>query len=1261
MVCKSLSLIAVLCAAHLMSGQVDTAAPSVTSIPTIVKFSGTIRGLDGNSLAVPRTLTFSLYETQNASVAVWTETESVLLDSQGHYDAYLGSNSVEGGIPIQLFTSAQTQWIGVTPNDGIEGPRVPITTVPYAFRAEEADKFGGKGPNEFVTVQQLAALLGKNSNSLFVTSPAASSLGSLNAGQPVAFIPGLDADLLRGLPDTAFAKLNSENTFQGLQYLAGGIRLPATVAEPGRSNFLDSSPIDFISSILQPSTGTFTEQTFRWISQPALSGSGGPTARLALFFAQNLSTPTPTGLSINSDGTINFAPGQVLPPSAVAQAISAIQNGTGTGTGASGGYGPPIVNTEGYSWSETPASANIKAGPNTIKLSPCPKGLNGTDLWHYLYISKTGTPEAVLITGGSCVSRATSGTIQFIAKYNHAAGYLIGSATDGIQEAIIDAVLSSSGGQIARNVQIDPGAHVFHARLSVRATAITISDSAGSIVCAMQDTCIFLGDPANSNLFQKIVVSGLQIVAGIPSGTWPALEDNANASEISELSTSTSPITGASFGFLIQVDNDQAAQITGATTIGNWSRCDMSFCSTAIVGPGGANNSGVLWVQNSNLSLNCAANGIDNQNGNTLRVTNTIVQAYPQFGIRARATYSDNPSVQLDTVYEEIGNCLNPLGTGMAGLIVEGGYANGNAIVGPAGQLPVFASTGTIQDTYSIVVHSSIMGTSPVYSAGLANTAGVGNIPVVWNQIGNTGVVTYDLLRTTGPTGATAAPFGTGAFAIATGIPATSCANKVCSFTDNAASQPSSYTVATNTPYWPSQKMWPGSIILTQAFDFENTGGGVPTSYSTNNLNVGAGIVNSAGSYAPSVSAGVCNISGPPSSIWIQCAEGNASSPGLTATVLQLSGPLITPSGLKGRMIFEMPVNSNVFATHVVTLGDSNPAKTLATPSGRPSWDPNDTYIGYDQPANPAVSNIQLSFGAPVAISNYIGNDGDNVSWGERLTKSGKTFQVPVAANNGITVTGNLNLNGSCLGGGCGPFSASGTQVADPFIRPNGGLGPNWTTTDGIWSILNDQATWILTNDSWAMSAYVGSGLTFNANQDAVVRVFPTNASNGMGPGVRMSNSGETGYVCIGNLQVSYLLKMTNGSPVAIGSPSTGPGFSPGDVIRLQVSATSLACNQNGVTIITGTDSSITSGYPGLVGENAPAGSAMDQFVGGDLAYTSDSQLTQNGATWHSGPGAPTIACNTGDFDTNTTASSASTALYVCFNGTWFGVSTSAN
>jgi hypothetical protein len=508
-----------------------------------------------------------------------------------------------------------------------------------------------------------------------------------------------------------------------------------------------------------------------------------------------------------------------------------------------------------------------------------------------------------------------------------------------------------------------------------------------------------MGDPANSNSFNQIVLNGLRTTAEIPGGTWPAVEDNANGSIINDLAPATSSVSGASFGSLVQIDNDQAAQITGLNTnLAAWSRCDTSFCSTAIVGPGSRGDSGVLWVKNSNLSLNCTANGIDNQNGNTLHVSDTIVQAYPQFGIRSRTTYSDVPTVQWDSVYEEIGNCTNPLGTGMAGLIVENGYANVSASVGPAGRLPTFANTGTVQYNYSIVVHSSVMGTSPPYLAGLANTSGAGAIPVIWNQVGNTGIVTYDVLRTTG-LGA-AAPFGTGPFAVAMGMPATGCVNKICSFVDDASSQPSSYTVSNDAAYWPALKMWPGMTILTGAYDYQNMGGGTPTLYFTDVLNGSAiaGIVNSAGALEPSVFAQVCNSPGAMSSVWTQCVGGNAVSndnPAIVGTVLQLSANGGSPGGLKGRLIFEEDPISSTQATHVITLSDSNPTKTMATPNNRPSWDENDTYIGYDQVAA-NYTQTQLSFGAPVSISRYIGNHGDGINFLERLSLTREQFRVPV-------------------------------------------------------------------------------------------------------------------------------------------------------------------------------------------------------------------------------------------------------------------------
>ncbi len=101
----------------------------------------------------------------------------------------------------------------------------------------------------------------------------------------------------------------------------------------------------------------------------------------------------------------------------------------------------------------------------------------------------------------------------------------------------------------------------------------------------------------------------------------------------------------------------------------------------------------------------------------------------------------------------------------------------------------------------------------------------------------------------------------------------------------------------------------------------------------------------------------------------------------------------------------------------------------------RPSYDANDTYVGPDNSAATSPSNVQLAFGAPVSISNYIGNAGDNTSFLERLTASAKTFNVPVTVSGNVTVNGQLLVAGPWMvsspipgtamaSGGSGDFGA---------------------------------------------------------------------------------------------------------------------------------------------------------------------------------------------------------------------------------------------
>jgi hypothetical protein len=1180
-----------------------------TVVPTLIQFSGAIQDPSGRALGGSRSLTFALYDNQQGGAANWSETQTVVEDSQGRYTAYLGSATARG-VPADLFASGTTQWVGVTADDGSEQVRVPITTVPYAFKAAAADSFGGKKPEDFVSMEQFTTLL-RSAAGISVPVSATSANTTQESHLP---IPNLNAGFLNGFPDLAFAKVSTENSFLEPQTFSEGVVLPAAEPESGQSELVDSAPLNFESSIVQQ--GTRIKQTFEWISQSVASQSGAPTARVALLFSVSPAVPVPTGLSFNSDGTINFAPGQTLPSGAVTAALSAANNGT---TNPNNPTVPPIVQTSQYYWAQnSTGSVAIGVGDNEITLHPCPHGVNGSDLWHYLYISGTGTPEVVLMTGGSCTSGASQGTVEFTAAYPHASGFKIGTATDGLQEAFNVASLPNSSGQVTRSVLIDPGTHLLRARLSVRASNIQINSSGAVLTCAMSDTCIMLGDPSNALAFGKITITGVLVSPGVANGTWPAVEDNALQAEIDTLGPVTGSIPSASFGSLIQVDNDQAATINGLDTgRGTWGRCDTTFCSTAIFGPGPFNpNAGVIWVQNSNLALNCAANGIDNQDANTLRVTNSVIEGYPQFGIRSSTTYVPE-NVQMTGDYTEVGNCVNPLGTGQAGLIVEGGQANVSSTTGPAGNVPQFANTGLIQYQYFIVVNSSVMGVSPAYLAGDALTGGSGPINVLWNQVGKVGNITYDVLRVVGNGGAySLAPFGTGAFAVGTGLSATtSCSNKVCTFVDNAASPALSYTVASVTNYWPSLFLWPGSVILTTAYDLQNTGGAVPTQLYIDSLNNSgsAGIVVSGGASAPSVFAQECGPQGNWSSAWMQCLAGNAESndyPPVTGTVYQLSSNGSASGGLKGRIIFDMPPNSSAAATHVMTLSDSNSAKTMATPGNRPPWDPNDSYIGYDNSYSADASHTQLSMGAPVSVSQYIANPGDNVHWGERLTATSKTFQVPVVTDT-LTVNGSLQVYGSCLGNGCGPFSSAGPQIVDVFNRANGSLGANWTVTDGTWTIVNDQATYAEGSDGMAMA--VNTGSTVPANQYAVAQISVVpNGSNGGGVGVRVSSSQESGYFCITENSggfISYLLKYESGSATLLG---IGPAVPSGDYLSAQANNSVISCFDNGAQIITASDSTFTSGYPGMYGEyNYSA--TFSNFRAGSLGYSSNGPLNIGG------------------------------------------------
>jgi hypothetical protein len=138
-----------------------TNAVVASQVPRLVKFSGTVlaasadaagSGIVAREAEAPASvvgITFSLYSEQTGGVPLWSEVQNVQVDKTGHYTVELGSTQPDG-LPVELFSSAQAQWLGVQQQGQAEQPRIMLLSVPYALKAADAETFGGKPPSAFM-------------------------------------------------------------------------------------------------------------------------------------------------------------------------------------------------------------------------------------------------------------------------------------------------------------------------------------------------------------------------------------------------------------------------------------------------------------------------------------------------------------------------------------------------------------------------------------------------------------------------------------------------------------------------------------------------------------------------------------------------------------------------------------------------------------------------------------------------------------------------------------------------------------------------------------------------------------------------------------------------------------------------------------------------------------------------------------------------------------------------------------------------------
>ncbi len=758
-----------------------------------------------------------------------------------------------------------------------------------------------------------------------------------------------------------------------------------------------------------------------------------------------------------------------------------------------------------FNWSETPATDLSVPGAVTVNLSVCPPGTSGTEPWYYIYISGTGTAEAALVTGGTCAGNGQAGTLQLTTANAHTAGYTIGSASSGLQEALIAARFTPTnpvGTSQAGKVIVPPGQFIAYARVSIRSSGMTVDFSGSIVECWMNDSCIFVGDPGSSNTFGDITLVSPRGRATIVNGTHPFIEDNSQKTRIFNVSTRVG-LNGGTFSNYVQVDDDESFLLDGLdTVVGGGTRCDVTVCNPVVYAPGPfASAAAVGWLKNMNISLQCGGNGVDWQSGNSLRISDSVIQGFAQYGVRTGTRRGGFGVEKLENVYEEVGACSNPKGNiGQAGLIVQGSSVVVDAGIGPVGAVPLFASTGTTLYSYYVVPQNSGLGAGNPLYAGQAATNGTGNISITTPVIA--GATSYDLLRVGVPAiGSAQAPYGTGNYAVATGVAASACINGVCTFTDTQAPL-SSYTVATQS-YYPLLDYWPGAIVLST-----NGDSGSPSSAAQAwTQNVNGSVVSVLGSAAPAVYANTCSPESSWTPAWISCFSAIAPQTSyaqgalLLASKTNADGGLLT--NLKGRLNF---CCTGTAPGHIITLSDSNFQKTIATANNRPSNDLNDAFIGLDQ-GDGAPAHVGISFGAPVSLSNYIGNTGDGTNWLERLTSGLKEFKTNVQMDGSVSVAGTLQASSFVTTGSAAWSIQAGFGALNPAATGKSLIGFG---TNGKLQVSENAGTVVE-----VAKLDVNGNVTENANTATQLAQTPTQCSGSFALGIQANGNANCGTASV--------------------------------------------------------------------------------------------------------------------------------------------------
>jgi len=151
----------------------------------------------------------------------------------------------------------------------------------------------------------------------------------------------------------------------------------------------------------------------------------------------------------------------------------------------------------------------------------------------------------------------------------------------------------------------------------------------------------------------------------------------------------------------------------------------------------------------------------------------------------------------------------------------------------------------------------------------------------------------------------------------------------------------------------------------------------------------------------------------------------------------------------------------------------------------------------------------------------------------------------------------------------------------------NGGLGSNWTTTYGSFSISNGNLSVATGGGASGIGAraYWKYNSSPSWQQCSYAAIGTITGSNGMGPAINMSATAETFYAVYWNSTGANLVKAVNGTGYALGTynytVTSGDGL---NICNDGAGHLTVTLNNSSTPILSATDTTIQSGYPGVMG-----------------------------------------------------------------------------